>query len=359
MGLLRAGKRVSYETALCRYDSSCPTRVGFGVFPAPFALVAAAFAGSWACGRCACARGAWGQGSGGMGDRARGWCQGAGEVDSAGGGAGHAGAGGGGGPPSCALRTGFDRLRANGEGSKRACDVGWWGRAAARRTSGYRLSPVRRWRVWEVGEAETAPHRAPALDTGFRRYDGGGSAGRAWAGGCGGPFDRLRANGIAHRPAPVGSGTVSGSGQAFLGIDGWGCAGHAGLVVAEGPSTDSGRTESRIAPPLLVRAQYRGTGRAFLENGGGGVRDTRGLVVAEGPSTDSVRTESRIAPPLLVRALYRGTGRAFLENGGGGVRDTRGLVVAEGPSTGSGRTESRIAPTVFVGSMRVMGNGLG
>ena len=37
MGFLRAGKRVSYETALCRYDSSYPTRVGFGVFPAPFA----------------------------------------------------------------------------------------------------------------------------------------------------------------------------------------------------------------------------------------------------------------------------------------------------------------------------------
>ena len=99
----------------------------------------------------------------------------------------------------------FDRLRANGEGSKRACDVGWWGCAAARRTSGYRLSPVRRWRVWEVGEAETAPRRAPALDTGFRRYDGGGSAGRAGAGGYGGPFDRLRANGKgAKRACDVG-----------------------------------------------------------------------------------------------------------------------------------------------------------
>ena len=80
---------------------------------------------------------------------------------------------------SRALRTGFDRLRANGEGSKRACDVGWWGRAAARRTSGYRLSPVRRWRVWEVGEAETPPRRAPALDSRFTRERRVGVAGKS------------------------------------------------------------------------------------------------------------------------------------------------------------------------------------
>ena len=44
-------------------------------------------------------------------------------------GGGEAGAAGGGGPPSCALRTGFDRLRANGFG-KRACGGEWgmrWG----------------------------------------------------------------------------------------------------------------------------------------------------------------------------------------------------------------------------------------
>ena len=51
-------------------------------------------------------------------------------------------------PPSSDLRTGFDRLRANGRG-KRACggewgcDGGW--RRPAPRPSGYRLSPVRRW----------------------------------------------------------------------------------------------------------------------------------------------------------------------------------------------------------------------
>ena len=121
--------------------------------------------------------------------------------------AGRAGAVGGGGP--------FDRLRANGI-SKRACDVGWWGRAAARRTSGYRLSPVRRWGgpVWEVpwvpARGGGAPRRAPALGSRFRENDGGRgerrweSAGRAGAVGGGGPFDRLRANGNAKRACDVG-----------------------------------------------------------------------------------------------------------------------------------------------------------
>ena len=222
MGFLRCGKRVSYKTGLCRYDSFGPKRVGFGCFPTRFAQVAAAFAVSWACGRCACVRGAWEEGRGGDGVGAMGSCQGvfgvwdwsrrgrcaaplpwvpafarttvggagppAGTVSGyrtpplwipafAGmtlgvvrerrlGCAGRAGAVGGGGP--------FDRLRANGI-SKRVCDVGWWGRVAARRTSGYRLSPVRRWRVWEVREAEAAPRRAPALGSRFRREDGGGS----------------------------------------------------------------------------------------------------------------------------------------------------------------------------------------
>ena len=134
--------------------------------------------------------------------------------------AGHAGAGGGGGRPSCALRTGFDRLRANGEGSKRACDVGWWGRAAARRTSGYRLSPVRRWRVWEVGEAETAPHRRPC--PGFplpreRRLGVCGTRGGWWRRRAheGGPQDRLRqAQGERNRasPCPFGFGHSIGVG---------------------------------------------------------------------------------------------------------------------------------------------------
>ena len=129
--------------------------------------------GPWFLDRCGCVHGPWGEGSGGMGGRARGRCQGAGKW----------GVVCGGGPPSCALRTGFDRLRANGEGSERACDVGWWGRAAARRTSGYRLSPVRRWRVWEVGEAETPPRRHPC--PGFplsreRRWGECGTRGGWW-----------------------------------------------------------------------------------------------------------------------------------------------------------------------------------
>ena len=204
MGFLRCGKRVSYKTGLCRYDSFGPKRVGFGCFPTRFAQVAAAFAGSWACGRCACERGAWEEGRGGGGVRAMGSCQGVfgcGIGDWSGDGDGPAPRPCPGFPLSRERRWGgvrdarglnwwpegpFDRLRANGI-SKRACDVGWWGRAAARRTSGYRLSPVRRWRVWEVSrERRRDPRRAPALGSRRRRERRWGGVGRAAAGGGGG-----------------------------------------------------------------------------------------------------------------------------------------------------------------------------
>ena len=277
MGFLRCGKRVSYKTGLCRYDSFGPKRVGFGCFPTRFAQVAAAFAGSWACGRCACERGAWEEGRGGDGvgqwgrvrvflgcgiragdgpaprpcpgfplSRERRW----------GGAVGRAGAGGGVPPPgalwipafagttmagvgssrgggaprrapalgsrfrendggrgvrdtrelvvaegtapapldSCLCRNdastetaprprpcpGFPLSRERRWGERnlreRACDAGFGGGAAARRTSGYRLSPVRRWRVWEVRETETAPRRAPALGSRESGNDGGWGA---------------------------------------------------------------------------------------------------------------------------------------------------------------------------------------
>ena len=294
MGFLRCGKRVSYKTGLCRYDSFGPKRVGFGRLSTRFAQVAAAFAGSLACGRCACERGAWEEGRGGDGAGAMGSCQGVfgcgiGDGDGPsprtcpgfplsrerrwGGAVGRAGAGGGGGP--------FDRLRANGI-SKRACDVGWWGRAAARRTSGYRLSPVRRWRVWEVREAEARraaplpwvpakagttvggsgaacrycvglPHPAP-LDSCLRRNDARRRRPRT------GPlpwvpaFARTTVGGAGplagfvsgYRTPPLWIPAFAGMTLGVVRERRWESAGRAGAAGGGGnPSTGSGRTESR------------------------------------------------------------------------------------------------------------------
>ena len=151
---------------------------------------------------------------------------------------------GGGGGPSSALRTRFDRLRANGLGV-RALDGEWgmrWGRRRpAPRPSGYRLSPVRRWgwvrvgkcwRCWGAGAPFECPQdrlrqaqgersrgaalrrgvgdamgdgddpRPAPLDTGFRRYDDGDVRGRqvlvwCWAG------EGPAAAGRALREAPL------------------------------------------------------------------------------------------------------------------------------------------------------------
>ena len=77
------------------------------------------------------------------------------------------------GPPSSALRTGFDRLRANGLG-ERPFDG-----------------------VWGMRLGGDAPRRTP-LDTGFRRYDDGGVRGPPSSALRTG-FDRLRANGLGER----------------------------------------------------------------------------------------------------------------------------------------------------------------
>ena len=175
----------------------------------------------------------------------------------------------------------------------------------APRPSGYRLSPVRRWgcagrRVLAVlegvrgplrqaqGEREgewgmrwgdgDAPRRAP-LDTGFRRYDGGGGcAGRqvlaVLGRGGGGPssalrtgFDRLRAKGIAKRACDGEWGMRLGrrrpapcpSGYRLSPVRLWGCASRQVLAVMEGvrgplrvpsgqASTCSGRTDLGSGP---------------------------------------------------------------------------------------------------------------
>ena len=234
--------------------------------------------------------------------------------------AGRAGAGGGGGP--------FDRLRANGI-SKRACDVGWWGRAAARRTSGYRLSPVRRWRVWEVREAE-APRAAPLpWVPAFAGTTVGGACGTRGGCGGGGPFDRLRANGISKRACDVGW---------------WGrAAARAPLDTGTAAPLDSclRRNDSGGEAP---RCRHLPWVPAFAERRWEGCGKLRGGGVAEGPSTGSGRTESRNS-----RAPWWGAPPGipgFRRYDGGGVRERRecgtrgGCGWGRDPSTGSGRTES-------------------
>ena len=53
-------------------------------------------------------------------------------------------------------------------------------------------------------ETETAPRPAPALGSRFRGNDGGRVCGTRGSCGGGGPFDRLRANGISKRACDVG-----------------------------------------------------------------------------------------------------------------------------------------------------------
>ena len=127
-------------------------------------------------------------------------------------------------PPSSALRTGFDKLRANGFG-KRACGGEWgvrWGTETPRaaplwipafagmtRAEGPSTGSGRT----DLGGApsvgsggamgdEDAPRRAP-LDTGFRRYDGGGGgAGECcW---CRAGVPLSRDGRFANRPYGVG-----------------------------------------------------------------------------------------------------------------------------------------------------------
>ena len=259
MGFLRCGKRVSYKTGLCRYDSFGPKRVGFGCFPTRFAQVAAAFAVSWACGRCACVRGAWEEGRGGDGVGAMGSCQGVFGVrdwrrrrpraaplpwvpafarTTVGGGVRDArglvvveGA----------LRQAQGerileaRLRCGLVGACRRPAHLWIPafagttmagvgsmerrrRPAPRPCPGFPLSRERRW--GERGRLQvlcrvTAPRPSGFLPShgmaplgvvrAFDGNDGWRCAGRAGAGGgTGGPFDRLRANGISKRACDVG-----------------------------------------------------------------------------------------------------------------------------------------------------------
>ena len=165
-------------------------------------------------------------------------------------------AAGGGGPPSSALRTGFDRLRANG-GGKRACgggsggrerNGGWWWECPARRTSGYRLSPVRRRRVY--GPARAVGGGGPS--TGSGRTDSG-SARAVGSGGCDG--------GGRRRPAPRRApalDSLDSQTKCNTRVGGWRV-----LMVAEGWGSRCGGT---------------GASRSAPTTGCGGVGDARGVV---------------------------------------------------------------------------------
>ena len=125
--------------------------------------------------RCAvpdpCMRVPWGEGSRGVGVGARGSCQG--------------------GAPSSALRTGFDRLRANGFG--RGAGGGEWGMR------------------WGDGDA---PRRAPALGSRESGNDDGGCGGMRWREGFGSGWGPALAGGrFANRPYDRG-GAHEGGGDA-------------------------------------------------------------------------------------------------------------------------------------------------
>ena len=367
MGFLRCGKRVSYKTGLCRYDSFGPKRVGFGCFPTRFAQVAAAFAGSLACGRCACVRGAWEEGRGGDGVGAMGSCQGVCECGmrdwrrrrpragplpwvpafartTVGGPfdrlrarcEARAGVGGGVPPPGAPLDTGFRRYDDGGCGKFERRR-----RPAPRPCPGFPLSRERRW-----GGAGAAcrfcvglPHPAP-LDSCLRRNDAGSSAGTTVGecgtrGGCGWgrePFDRLRANGISKRACDVGwwgrAAARRTSGYRRRALRRW--------LRANG-SLDRRSCSNHAPMPWVSGSGANGTAPAPLDS-----------------CLRRNDARRRPHPAPLAPAL----GSRFRENDGGGrVRDARGLRGGGGdPSTGSGRTETRIAPTVVVGARGVRGS---
>ena len=239
MGFLRCGKRVSYKTGLCRYDSFGPKRVGFGCFPTRFAQVAAAFAVSWACGRCACVRGAWEEGRGGDGVGAMGSCQG---VFGCGGWDWRRRA------PRRAPALG-SRFRENDGGGERWDARGLVG--ACRRPAHLWIPAFAGTTMAGVGStrAGDAPRRAPALGSRFRGNDGGRGV-RDRAGGGRAPLDSCLCRNDARRRLPRVPAPALGS--RFRGNDGGGVRDARGLLVAEGPSTGSGRTESRSAPAMWV-----------------------------------------------------------------------------------------------------------
>ena len=183
------------------------------------------------------------------------------------------------GPPSCALRTGFERLRANGF-RKRACG-GEWGMRS--------------------GDGD-APRRAPALGSRESGNDDGGCGGMRWREGFGsgwaarGPLSRAGGSRTAPTTGEFAESRVCARGpfvcpQDRLRADGFGkraCSGEWGMRW--------GVWWDELARGVGVRVGARSRGRAVREpplRPGWGARGrgcARGLLVVEGPPSSALRT---------------------------------------------------------------------
>ena len=118
------------------------------------------------------------------------------------------------------------------------------------------------WGAGERRETETPPRRAPALDSRFRGNDEWGECGPVDAAGGGGEGPALAGRAV-REPAPTvmdcARFSLAGSGASIplpatapldcwlRGDDAWG---------REGPSTGSGRTESRTAPTVIYCVRF-------------------------------------------------------------------------------------------------------
>ena len=274
----------------------------------------------------------WGEGSGGVGVGARGSCQGGGAPV-----AGRAiresplrrcGGGGQGNHEGCpygeVMACGGRRVLLVAEGpstgsgrtdSRSAPYDGVWRRGARATT---RVAPTAR--------AEVADGKLPLLrDWGSRTAPttvwGVGDA--TGVGGGGGPFDRLRANGFARRACGGLEEGGQGNHEGCPYSEVMACAGRRGLMVAEGPSTGSGRTvcevplrrcgESAMRAGLVV-ALRQAQGERIPAGMTMGCAGRRALLVAEGPST-RLRANERICEGAPTTGcgggflLLRGCGR--------------------------------------------------
>ena len=387
MGFLRCGKRVSYKTGLCRYDSFGPKRVGFGCFPTRFAQVAAAFAGSWACGRCACVRGAWEEGRGGDGVGAMGSCQGVFGRTECG-----IGAGGGGAPrnlPWSARRTGggaacgTEALR-QAQGERRSAPAMWVGGGVpppgAPLDTGFRRYDDGG--CGKYGEPETPLRRAPAL--GSRCDDGGGSGAACRY--CVGsphpaPLDSCLRRNDARRRRPRAAPLPWVPAFARTTVGGV-CGTRGGWWWRRALRQAQGERNLDSAPAMWVGGGVPPPGapldtgfRRYDDGGCGNVRETetaprRAPALGsrfrgnDGGPGSGCRLQVGLPHPApldscLAGMTLGGGGRpraaplpwvpASSRNDGGGVRDARGCG-PRAPSTGSGRTESRSqSPAMWVG----------
>ena len=186
----------------------------------------------------------------------------------------------GGAPPGAPLDTGFRRYDDGGVGAGECC----WCRGAPFECPQDRLRQAQGERSWEarvrwglgdamVGDGD-APRRAPALGSRFRENDdrGMGVGECCWCR-AGGPA----LAGRAIRESPL----------RWSGVHEGGVPACPGATRAGGPSTGSGRTDSRIAPTTGCGAHEGGV-PACAGTTGGGVGGGRGM-----PTTSAARKTGR------------------------------------------------------------------